>query len=42
MSAAPAMPALSAPRLWDLLKEDIDSVLARDPAARGRLEVLTT
>ncbi len=42
MSTAPAMQALPAPRLWDLLKEDIDSVLARDPAARGRLEVLTT
>jgi serine O-acetyltransferase len=33
---------LAPPRLFDLLREDIDSVLARDPAARGRLEVLTT
>ena len=30
------------PGLGSLLIEDIDSVLARDPAARGRFEVLTT
>jgi serine O-acetyltransferase len=28
--------------MWDLLKEDIDSVLARDPAARNRVEVMFT
>ncbi|MCB1907606.1 MAG: serine O-acetyltransferase [Rhodocyclaceae bacterium] len=32
----------AAPGLRTLLLEDIDSVLARDPAARGRFEVLTT
>jgi serine O-acetyltransferase len=42
MSAATTVDAAIAPRLWELLREDIDSVLARDPAARGRLEVLTT
>ncbi|MCA1939924.1 MAG: serine O-acetyltransferase [Caenispirillum bisanense] len=30
------------PGLLALLREDVDSVLARDPAARGRLEVLVT
>ncbi|WP_404386147.1 serine O-acetyltransferase [Caenispirillum salinarum] len=30
------------PGLLALLKEDVDSVLDRDPAARGRLEVLVT
>ncbi|GAA0588111.1 serine O-acetyltransferase [Caenispirillum bisanense] len=52
MTAVPAMtddPAASAaasrpplPGLFALLREDVDSVLARDPAARGRLEVLFT
>ncbi|MCB1956374.1 MAG: serine O-acetyltransferase [Rhodocyclaceae bacterium] len=41
MSAAEAVDA-PVPGLWSLLLEDIDSVLARDPAARGRFEVLTT
>lgn len=30
------------PGILALLREDVDSVLARDPAARGRLEVLAT
>ncbi len=41
MSTAEAVEAPT-PGLLALLIEDIDSVLARDPAARGRLEVLTT
>lgn len=48
MDAAAAMPDADPaartpmPGLLALLREDVDSVLARDPAARGRLEVLVT
>jgi serine O-acetyltransferase len=34
--------ALAAPGLWATLKEDLDCVFQRDPAARSTLEVLTT
>lgn len=37
----PATPA-SAPGLWTLLKEDLQCVFQRDPAARSLLEVMTT
>ncbi len=30
------------PRLWTLIGEDLDAVMQRDPAARGRIEVLCT
>ncbi|WP_142847665.1 serine O-acetyltransferase [Telmatospirillum sp. J64-1] len=39
MSAAPEIPK---PGLSSLIREDVDAVLARDPAARGRFEVLCT
>lgn len=43
-SALPHVPDVSEapPSLYALLKEDIDSVMSRDPAARSRWEVLTT
>ena len=43
-SALPHVPEVSEapPSLYALLKEDIDSVMSRDPAARSRWEVLTT
>jgi serine O-acetyltransferase len=31
-----------APGLWTLLREDVDCVFQRDPAARSRFEVITT
>jgi serine O-acetyltransferase len=34
--------ALAAPGLWATLREDLDCVFQRDPAARSTLEVLTT
>ncbi len=33
---------IPAPGLWAMLREDLDCVFQRDPAARSRLEVLTT
>lgn len=41
-SALPAPAPEAPPRLMALLREDIDSVMSRDPAARSRWEVLTT
>jgi serine O-acetyltransferase len=40
--AAPLLSADPAPGLWALLKEDVGCVFARDPAARGVWEVVTT
>lgn len=37
-----AMPRAKAPSLFALLREDLNCVFARDPAARNRLEVLLT
>ena len=31
-----------APGLWRMVREDLDCVFGRDPAARSRLEVLLT
>jgi serine O-acetyltransferase len=44
MSEAMTMTAIlpAAPGLWATLKEDLDCVFQRDPAARSTLEVLTT
>jgi serine O-acetyltransferase len=44
MSEAMTMTAIlpAAPSLWATLKEDLDCVFERDPAARSTLEVLTT
>lgn len=44
MSEAMTMTAIlpAAPSLWATLKEDLDCVFERDPAARSMLEVLTT
>jgi len=44
MSEAMTMTAIlpAAPGLWATLKEDLDCVFERDPAARSTLEVLTT
>ncbi len=30
------------PGVWSMIGEDVDSVFARDPAARNRFEVYTT
>ncbi len=40
--SAMATPTIPAPGLFSLLREDLDCVFARDPAARSRLEVLLT
>jgi serine O-acetyltransferase len=37
-----AQPAVARPGLWTLLREDVDCVFHRDPAARSRFEVVTT
>ena len=42
MSASMDAPLPQAPRLRQLLREDIDCVFHRDPAARTRIEVITT
>lgn len=42
LAALPAAEAPTAPSLPALLHEDLDCVFGRDPAARSRLEVLTT
>ena len=42
MYAQPLVSAALAPRLFTQLREDVDCVFQRDPAARTRLEVLTT
>lgn len=44
MSEAMTMTAIpqTAPSLWATIKEDLDCVFQRDPAARSTLEVLTT
>ncbi len=39
---AKSQPDQAMPGLWSLLKEDVDCVFHRDPAARSRFEVITT
>jgi len=39
---AMTLPSPARPRLWSPLREDLACVFRRDPAARSRLEVLTT
>ena len=38
----PAVASAPAPGFWALVREDLDCVFARDPAARSRLEVVLT
>jgi serine O-acetyltransferase len=40
--AAPLLTSPSMPSIWSLLREDVACVFARDPAARGTWEVITT
>ena len=44
LPVAPLVPPVAAPShaLWALIREDLDCVFARDPAARSRLEVALT
>jgi len=42
MSAVADVVPPSQPGLWTLLREDVDCVFMRDPAARSRFEVITT
>lgn len=41
VEALPAQPHTDAPSWWSCLKEDVNCVLARDPAARNRFEIWT-
>ncbi|MBK6744761.1 MAG: serine O-acetyltransferase [Hydrogenophilales bacterium] len=42
MNAVAETGQLASPSLWTLLREDVDCVFQRDPAARSRFEVITT